>query len=85
MGPLSGYSIVEIGGIGPGPMCAMLLADLGANVLRIDRADAVGKPVQTEPKRRVLGATLRSQRRRSRRVMAAFKPREPPATSNVSG
>jgi alpha-methylacyl-CoA racemase len=37
MGPLTGYKIIELAGIGPGPMCAMLLADLGADVLRIDR------------------------------------------------
>src|SRR3990170_7690653 len=37
MGPLAGIRIVELAGIGPGPMCAMLLADLGATVLRIDR------------------------------------------------
>jgi len=37
MGPLAGIKIVEFTGIGPGPMCAMLLADLGATVLRIDR------------------------------------------------
>jgi len=37
MGPLAGIKIVELTGIGPGPMCGMLLADLGATVLRIDR------------------------------------------------
>ncbi len=37
MGPLAGIRIVELAGVGPGPMCAMLLADLGATVLRIDR------------------------------------------------
>ncbi|AJZ56740.1 coA-transferase III family protein [Paraburkholderia fungorum] len=37
MGPLAGVRIVEFGGIGPGPMCAMLLADLGADIIRIDR------------------------------------------------
>lgn len=37
MGPLKGVKVIELGGIGPGPMCAMLLADLGATVLRIDR------------------------------------------------
>ena len=37
MGPLAGIKIVELTGIGPAPMCAMLLADLGATVLRIDR------------------------------------------------
>jgi alpha-methylacyl-CoA racemase len=36
-GPLAGVKVIEIAGIGPGPFCAMLLADLGANVLRIDR------------------------------------------------
>ncbi len=42
MGPLTGLKIVEIASIGPGPMCAMLLSDLGAEVLRVDRASAVG-------------------------------------------
>jgi crotonobetainyl-CoA:carnitine CoA-transferase CaiB-like acyl-CoA transferase len=37
MGPLNGMKVIELAGIGPGPMCAMLLADLGATVLRIDR------------------------------------------------
>ena len=40
-GPLQGYRIVEIAGIGPGPFAAMLLADLGAEVIRVDRAQAV--------------------------------------------
>src|SRR5690242_11424327 len=39
MGPLAGIKVVELTGIGPGPMCAMLLADLGAAVLRIDRPE----------------------------------------------
>lgn len=37
MGPLAGVKIVEFAGIGPGPMCAMLLADLGADIVRVDR------------------------------------------------
>lgn len=41
-GPLAGVRIVELGGIGPGPMCAMLLADLGADVIRIDRPEPHG-------------------------------------------
>lgn len=36
-GPLSGFKVVEIAGIGPGPFCAMLLADMGAEVIRVDR------------------------------------------------
>src|ERR1700745_3352985 len=39
MGPLAGIKVVELTGIGPGPMCAMLLADLGATVLRVDRPE----------------------------------------------
>ena len=42
MGPLNGLKVVELGGIGPGPMGAMLLADLGATVLRIDRKEPAG-------------------------------------------
>ena len=41
MGPLAGVRIVELAGIGPGPMAAMLLADLGATVLRIERRQPV--------------------------------------------
>ena len=37
MGPLEGYKIIEVSGIGPGPLAGMLLADLGAEVIRIDR------------------------------------------------
>jgi alpha-methylacyl-CoA racemase len=36
-GPLSGFTVVEMAGIGPGPFCAMMLADMGADVIRIDR------------------------------------------------
>lgn len=37
MGPLSGYTIIEIAGIGPGPFGAMMLADMGATVIRVER------------------------------------------------
>src|SRR3984885_11826751 len=40
MGPLAGVKIVEFTGIGPAPLAAMLLADMGATVLRIDRTSA---------------------------------------------
>ncbi|HET7399881.1 MAG TPA: CaiB/BaiF CoA-transferase family protein [Intrasporangium sp.] len=36
-GPLAGLKVVEVGSIGPGPFCAMLLADLGADIIRVDR------------------------------------------------
>ena len=41
MGPLEGIRVIEIAGIGPGPFAAMMLADLGAEIVRIDRADRV--------------------------------------------
>ncbi len=41
MGPLAGTRIIEMAGIGPGPFCAMMLADMGADVIRVDRAAAV--------------------------------------------
>jgi alpha-methylacyl-CoA racemase len=49
MGPLAGVKIIEMAGIGPAPMCAMLLADLGASVLRVDRQQPseLGLPAQT--------------------------------------
>ena len=37
MGPLRGYKIIEIAGIGPGQLCGMLLADMGASLVRIDK------------------------------------------------
>jgi len=41
-GPLSGVKVLEFAGIGPGPFCAMLLSDMGAEVIRIDRKGARG-------------------------------------------
>jgi alpha-methylacyl-CoA racemase len=43
-GPLAGVRVVEFAAIGPGPFCAMLLADLGAEILRIDRPPPVRAP-----------------------------------------
>ena len=40
-GPLSGYRIVEIAGIGPGPFAAMMLSDMGAEIIRVERTQAV--------------------------------------------
>ena len=40
-GPLQGMRVVEIAALGPAPFCGMVLADLGAEVVRVDRADAV--------------------------------------------
>src|SRR5262249_43234211 len=43
-GPLPGVKIVELTGIGPGPVAAMLLSDMGAEVVKVDRAQWVGMP-----------------------------------------
>ena len=48
-GPLAGYRIIEIAGIGPGPFCAMLLADMGADVVRVDRAERASGDSSTPP------------------------------------
>ena len=37
MGPLEGVKIIEVGGIGPGPFCGMMLSDMGADIVRIER------------------------------------------------
>ncbi len=41
-GPLAGIKIIEIAGIGPGPLCSSLLADMGADIIRIDRPSPTG-------------------------------------------
>ena len=43
MGPLSGITVVEMSGIGPGPFAGMMLADLGATVIRVDRLSGSGQ------------------------------------------
>ena len=54
MGPLSGVRIVELAGIGPAPFCGMMLGDMGAEVLRIDRAAPVDIGLNVDPKFDVL-------------------------------
>jgi len=44
MGPLYGIRVIELQGIGPGPFCGMMLADMGAELIRIDRAASAGRP-----------------------------------------
>ncbi len=45
MGPLKGMKIVELGGIGPGPYCAQMLADMGADIIRVDRKGSLGNGI----------------------------------------
>jgi alpha-methylacyl-CoA racemase len=54
MGPLKGIKVIELAGIGPGPFCAMLLSDLGAEVVRVDRIENAGQ--------KNAGALLRGRR-----------------------
>jgi alpha-methylacyl-CoA racemase len=60
MGPLSGYKIIELAGIGPAPMCAMLLADMGAEVLLIDRTTDSDLGIPLPPTYDVLKRSRRS-------------------------
>ncbi|MFG3249422.1 CaiB/BaiF CoA transferase family protein [Streptomyces sp. NPDC048187] len=57
-GPLAGVRVVELAGIGPGPFAAMLLADLGADVVRVDRPDGPGLGI--DPGRDVTNRNKRS-------------------------
>ena len=59
MGPLAGIRIIEITGIGPGPFAAMMLADLGAEVLRIDRSSG---PIGGDPGKPSLDLLARGRR-----------------------
>ena len=56
-GPLTGSRVVEVAGIGPGPFCAMMLADMGADVLRVERAPKPPKLIKPNP---VAGRGMRS-------------------------
>jgi alpha-methylacyl-CoA racemase len=66
-GPLAGVRVIELAGIGPGPFAAMLLADLGAEVIRVDRASAVSR-IQgagtdfTNRGKRSIGVDLKSEK-----------------------
>jgi alpha-methylacyl-CoA racemase len=59
-GPLAGLKIIEIAGIGPGPFCAMMLADMGADVVRVDRAQNVMGGDPSAPPADVLNRGRRS-------------------------
>lgn len=68
-GPLSGIKVIELEGIGPGPFAAMVLADLGANVLRIERASGDGgikpNPVLNRGRSGSLKMNLKSEKGRA--------------------
>jgi len=62
MGPLEGVRVVELAGIGPAPFCAMLLSDMGAEVIRIDRAANVGHDIGREGEDPRFGLLQRGRR-----------------------
>ena len=62
MGPLEGVKIVELAGIGPAPHCAMLLSDMGAEVIRVDRAANVGHDIGREGEDPRFALLLRGRR-----------------------
>jgi len=85
-GPLAGLRVIEIAGIGPGPFCCMMLADLGAEVLRIDRpagppgghpADVLGRgrrSVALDLKRPQAVAAVLSLVERAEVLVEGFRP-----------
>lgn len=60
MGPLSGIKIVEFAGIGPGPFAAMMLSDLGADILRVERHNRVVAGDKSRPSNDLLNRGRRS-------------------------
>src|SRR5437762_4137249 len=67
VGPLQGVKIVELAGIGPGPFAGMLLSDMGADIVRIDRAQQVNPAAFDKPNleplyrgRRSIGVDLKN-------------------------
>jgi alpha-methylacyl-CoA racemase len=59
-GPLQGLRVIELAGIGPGPMACMLLADLGADVVRVDRLQPSGLGLEMSPRFDVNARSRRS-------------------------
>ncbi len=59
-GPLTGYKVIELAGIGPAPMAAMMLSDMGAEVIRVDRLSASGLGIPMPKKFNFLGRGRKS-------------------------
>ena len=60
MGPLTGIKVIELAGIGPGPFCGMLLSDLGAEVIRVDRPAGGGRKDVLTRGRKSIAVDLKS-------------------------
>jgi hypothetical protein len=91
VGPLSGIRILEFQGIGPGPFCAMMLSDMGAEVVRIDRTQNARLDHPATPsldflargRRSVAAPSISSAPRRWRWCCVSW--REPTRSSRASG
>lgn len=59
-GPLRGFKIIEMAGMGPGPFCGMLLADMGADVVRVERLTVSDRGIDFPPKFDLLNRGKRS-------------------------
>ncbi len=59
-GPLSGIRVIEMAGMGPGPFCGMLLADMGADVVRVERLASTDRGIEFPPKFDLLNRNKRS-------------------------
>jgi alpha-methylacyl-CoA racemase len=59
-GPLSGVKVLELASIGPGPFCGMMLADMGADVLRVDRLEPADLGLPLEPRFDIMARGRRS-------------------------
>ena len=83
-GPLSGLKIVEMAGLGPGPFAAMMLADHGAEVIRVERAGMIGVPndpllrnrrsISLDLKREDCRAVVRLLAERSDGLIEGYRP-----------
>jgi alpha-methylacyl-CoA racemase len=60
LGPLAGVRVIEMAGIGPGPFCGMMLSDMGAEVIRVDRKTVVDLGVEMPRQFNVLNRGRRS-------------------------
>ena len=77
-GPLAGIRVLELGGIGPGPFCAMMLANSGATILRIDRpspGDPPGSGAAPSP------ATRRAPASAGPSASPVTRPASPPCST----
>ena len=59
MGPLHGLRVIELAGIGPGPFCGMMLSDMGAEVIRVDRIGGAGRRDVLARNRRSIAVDLK--------------------------